>query len=178
MASVTLLLTNFEKQAPKLRMMTARAITKDTNYVVSSGNINVMKETDPNEDSIYGITNLISQVYMRGRYNQVITISLYNETDTFENIDIASADDTFDLIDQNYCKQYPVLFINMIPRQIYLNQDDMGGRLAEDACDVLKRYGFIDIGCKIHDMRIPKYVLLRANDIGSVGITENFKECW
>ena len=140
--------------------------------------MNVMKRTNPHEDSLYGITNLISEVYMRGRYNNIIVLSLENENETLDNINIISADDTFDKIDAQYTKEYPVLYINIIPRQIYKNQADMGGRLAEDACDVLKRYGFVDIGCRIHDISIPKFVLLRANDIGISGIVENFKEFW
>lgn len=196
MTSITLLLTDFQRQTnggsritlaksnpgaasrTKSEEESEEVLTKDTNYIITSGDMSVMKRTNPHEDSLYGITNLISEVYMRGRYNNIIVLSLDNKNDTFDNINIASADDTFDKIDAQYTKQYSVLYINIIPRQIYLHQGEMGGRLAEDACDVLKRYGFINIGCRIHDIIIPKFVLIRANEIGSMGITENFKEFW
>ena len=82
MSSVTFIATNYVPAAPKLRMMTARSLEqsesseKTTNYVVSYGNVKQMERTDPTEDTINGITNLITQHYMRGRYNHVITLSL------------------------------------------------------------------------------------------------------
>lgn len=185
MSAVTFIATNFVPAAPKLRTMTARSLEqsdsaqKTTNYVVSYGNIKQMERTDPTEDSINGITNLITQQYMRGRYNHVITLSLYNPMDTLENVAISALDNTFDIIDASFAEQYPILYICIIPRQIYINQEDLGEQLADSAASMLNRYGFIDIGCKIHNgLRIPKYVLVRANDIGSSGIVENFKEFW
>lgn len=185
MSSVTFIATNFVPAAPRLRTMTARSLEqsdsaqKTTNYVVSYGNIKQMERTDPTEDSINGITNLITQHYMKGRYNHVITLSLYNPMDTLENVAISALDNTFDTIDSSFLEQYPILYVCIIPRQIYTNHGEIGEQLADNAATMLNRYGFIDIGCKIHEgLEIPKYVLVRANDIGSSGIVENFNEFW
>ena len=99
--------------------------------------------------------------------------------DTLENVAITALDNTFDTIDASFLEQYPILYICIIARQIYKNQGELGEQLADNAATMLNRYGFIDIGCKIHKgLQIPKYVLVRANDIGSSGIVENFNEFW
>ena len=180
MANITFILTDYVQNAPKLQTMMARSIARETSYVVSYGNIRTMKKTDPHEDSINGITNLIAEQYMKGRYNHVVTMSLYDKTDTMENVSIASLDDTFDIIDANYAGELPVLFINIIPRQIYQNQkEELAPALAESAIDVFRRYGFMDCGCKLKEgIEVPSFVTVRANGIGSVALTEANQSNW
>ena len=175
MSRLNFLVTDFKKLQPQIRIATKSSRT--TGYYVVNGDLNAMKNTDPREDSIYGITNLIAEKYFRSRYMHVITISLQNPTDTFLDIDIPTIDNTMDILDQAYNEEVPVLCINLVARDI-LKASDVAYKDAEDVCTIFRRYGYIDIGCRIHNFLIPKYVLLKVNDTGSTAIIENEKTFW
>ena len=175
MANLNFLVTDFKKLQPQLRLMTRSSRT--TGYFVVNGDLNAMKRTDPYEDSIYGITNLIAEKYFRSRYMHVITISMQDTTDTFLDIDITAIDNTMDILDQAFNEEVPVLCINLVARDIF-KASTVAFKEAEDVCTIFRRYGYIDIGGEIHDFTIPKYVMLKANDTGVTAIIENEKTFW
>ena len=174
-AALSFIVTDFKKVQPALRF--ARQAGRTTGYYVRTASLEAMKNTDPSEDSINGITRLITEFYFKDRYTHVLTLSLYDETDNFLDVETTELDNTMEILENAYNEEHPVLFINIIPREIYKNSiyPDRDG---EDTCDIFRRYGFINIGCKIHNIDIPKYVMIKANDIGAVGIVENEKEIW
>lgn len=175
MAALNFLITDFGKYKSKFRL--SSAVNRGVGYYVVSGNIKNMKEANPYDDTIYGITNLIAEKYFKSRYMHVITMSLYDSKDTFLDIDITDLDVAMDILEQAYNEEIPVLCINLVARDIFKN-NKVAYRAAEDACTMFRRYGFIDIGSQIHDFNIPTYVLLKANDTGTTAIIENEKSFW
>lgn len=177
MSNLNLLVTDYQKSQARLLMRSARTTLVNTGYIVDVGNTMRMLKTDPTEDSIDGITNLITQQYFRGRYVHAITISMFDTKDNFHAVDVGEFDKTMEILENAYNEEHSVLFINIVPRQIYQNSTT-GEAEAENVADLFKRYGFIDIGCNIHGIKIPKYVTIKANDIGSATMIENEKEFW
>ena len=156
---------------------------KSNGFIVVVGDCERMNNTDPSEESVNGITHIIANKYCRDRYFHIVTISLYDKTDNFIDLDINVFSEIMDKIDDIYMREeVPVLFINIIPREIYLNIQEGNDRYADEATNLLKRYGYLDISCdytnNIGNYTIPKYVMIRTNDIGSSMIMNNLKEFW
>lgn len=173
--SLTLLLTDYSQVQPKLRLM-AKSVVRNTGYITTSGNTAKMKATTDVE-SIDGITRLISQDIFKNRYMQVVCMSLRDENDTLRYVEIPEIENTMQLIDDAYTKQYPVLFINIIPWQIN-RSSDMKTKEAPDALDLFRKWGFIDVGSKtIDDIVIPEYIMVKFNDIGHIPFTIG-EEIW
>ena len=183
--TIQLVVTDFQK----VRSNTSATVnnTQGNGFLIIDGDYDRMNRTSPNEDTIYGITNSVANKYCRDRYAHIVVLSLYNRSDRFIEFDLKDLNKTMDNIDNIYMtEEIPVLFINVIAREIYLDcvknpeyTEIDYNRYAQETADVMKKYGYIDIGCNYRDQfSLKNYVMIRANDIGTAMITNNFEPWW
>lgn len=185
--NVDILVTDFQKVRSSLSS-TINNNRKANGFIIVNGDYDKMNRTKPTEDSVYGMTNAIANIYCKDRYFHIVTISLYNKSDNFIELDLIRFNEIMDRIDDIYTREeIPVLFINTIAREIYLNCTNLSEeitdidreRYGQEAADLLKKYGYIDIGSDYRgEFSIPEFLLIRVNDIGSAMIDNNFKSFW
>lgn len=171
----TMMLTDYSEIQARTRYIGGQSTIRNTGYVTVTGNMYKMK-TATDITTVDGITRLISQDIFKDRYMHVICLSMYDEHDNMRYIEIEQMENTMTLIDDAYTRRVPVLTINIIPYQIYKNRE-LGEKEASDAADIFRKYGYIDISEQSYGgMYIPKYVLVKFNDIGCVPFTAKNRE--
>lgn len=153
------------------------SVVTDDGYEIIPGIIDNVKSASSKSDTELGVTKLLCQNYMRWRIAHIIVLTMLdNDLDRYRKVSFTMLDTITESILDHYTLDHEVFMINLIPYQINKLSDI--SIEADTNLNIFKRFDFIDIGCKIHDMNIPEYVSIRCNGIGSVGITENFKENW
>lgn len=149
-------------------------------FVVEQGDFDEMLKCDSIEETVNGITKKIFSDYLRQRCTHVITISLADdfEIDDLINIPLSDIQQSFEDIIESFQEEYPdVLIINKVPYDI-LSFSGAYITLSRRFSDLFVGNRFHEISGWTHDIYIPTGVMIYMESLGGNGLIDNLNKFW
>ncbi len=116
-------------------------------FCILPGDMNLVLETDPEEDSPLGIAHMIFDRYMHWRFVHAVVLTM-PDYEIFRKFYVKTIETCMQTIMDYYTLDHEVFMLNLIPYQMY-KYDSEREMDADNCANMFKRWDFIDIGCVI-----------------------------